>query len=73
MAIVINTQKGNRTKFAKYSEQDTSCTRAYMGDKTVNDAYKGGGAEALQRLDLYINIPLVQHLFIEAGTPMIVK
>lgn len=68
-----NTQKPNRTKFEEYSKQSSSYTRAYMGVKTVNDAYKGGGAEALQQLDLYFNIPQRPRPIIEVGTPTIVK
>ena len=68
-----NTQKRNRTKFEQYSKQSSSYTRAYMGVKTVNDAYKGGGAEALQQLDLYFNIPPSPRPIIEVGTPTIVK
>lgn len=68
-----NTQKRNRTKYEEYSKKNSSYTRAYMGVKTVNDAYKAGGAEALQQLDLYLNIPPSPRPIIEVGTPTIVK
>lgn len=68
-----NTQKRNRAKFEEYSKQNASYTRAYTGVKIVNDAYKGSGAEALQRLELYINIPPIPRPIIEAGIPIIIK
>ncbi|WP_149526258.1 hypothetical protein [Sphingobacterium hotanense] len=68
-----NTQKRNRSKFEEYSKQSSSYTRVYMGVKTVNDAYKSGGAEALQQLDLYFNIPPSLRPIIEVGTPTIVE
>nr|WP_165793146.1 RHS repeat-associated core domain-containing protein [Sphingobacterium haloxyli] len=66
------TQKRNQTKFKEYSGQNRSYTRAYMGVRTVNEAYKIGGAEALQRLNLYISSPSPIP-GIEVGTPEILK
>lgn len=68
-----NTQKRNRNKFEEFSKQNSSYTRAYMGVKTVNDAYKGGGAEALQQLNLYFTSPTSPKGIVEAGVPQIIK
>lgn len=70
-----NTQKRNRNKFEEFSKQNSSYTRAYMGVKTVNDAYKGGGAEALQQLNLYFTSPSPTSTkgIVESGMPQIIK
>lgn len=68
-----NTQKRNRNKFEEFSQQKSSYSRAYMGVKSVNDAYKGGGAEALQKLYLYFDNQPSMKGTVEAGIPQITK
>lgn len=48
-----STQKRNANKFNKYAAQNQHYTNALIGVKSVNDAFKAGGAEALTHLELY--------------------
>lgn len=52
-----STQARNRRLFDKNKGNLKNYTRAFVGVKSVNDAYKSFGAEALQRIDLYKIMP----------------
>lgn len=47
------TKSRNRSKLAEHTKNYENYSKAYGGVKTVNDAYKSFGAEALQNIDLY--------------------
>lgn len=52
-----STRARNNRKYAENKKAYESYTKAYAGVKIVNDAYKAGGAEALQNIDLFKKTP----------------
>ncbi|MDR2204856.1 MAG: hypothetical protein LBE36_01675 [Flavobacteriaceae bacterium] len=50
-----NTKAKTRKKYENYKNQYESYKSAHDNVKAVNDAYKSGGADVLQNLDLYRN------------------
>ncbi|WP_426049166.1 RHS repeat domain-containing protein [Chryseobacterium sp. NFX27] len=52
-----STRARNNRKYAENKKAYESYTAAYAGVKVVNDAYKAGGAEALQNIDLFKKTP----------------
>lgn len=52
-----NTRARNKRKFAENKKAYENYTKAYSGVKIVNDAYKAGGSEALQNIDLFKTTP----------------
>lgn len=52
-----STRARNNRKYAENKKNNENYTKAFVGVKTVNDAYKAGGAEALQNIDLFKKTP----------------
>lgn len=52
-----STQSRNERLFNENSVNHANYMKALAGVKTVNDAYKSFGVEALQRIDLYKIVP----------------
>lgn len=57
LALNFLTRARNNRKYAENKKAYESYTAAYAGVKVVNDAYKAGGAEALQNIDLFKKTP----------------
>lgn len=47
------TRQRNKKKYQEAKKENQDATKAYIGVKTVNDAFKQGGADALQNLDMF--------------------
>ncbi|MEH3114026.1 hypothetical protein [Pedobacter terrae] len=62
-----STQSRNRRLFDKNKANNENYTKAFIGVKTVNDAYKSLGAEVLQSIDLYKITPSRKRATIEVG------
>lgn len=52
-----STRARNKKKYAENKKNNENYTKAFAGVKVVNDAYKAGGAEALQNIDLFKKTP----------------
>lgn len=52
-----STRSRNNRKYAENKKANENYTKALAGVKVVNDAYKAGGAEALQNIDLFKKTP----------------
>jgi hypothetical protein len=52
-----STRARNNKRYAENKKNNENYTKAFAGVKAVNDAYKAGGAEALQNIDLFKKTP----------------
>ncbi|WP_131800027.1 RHS repeat domain-containing protein, partial [Chryseobacterium sp. CBo1] len=52
-----STRARNNRKYAENKKAYENYTKAFAGVKVVNDAYKAGGAEVLQNIDLFKKTP----------------
>lgn len=63
-----STQSRNTRLYNEKKVKNASYTKALVGVKTVNDAYKSFGTEALQNIDLFKVISDTKRAIIETGS-----